>query len=74
MKNVQDDNYLHLAVSSSFAVSDHIHPVQVYLTIVKKGESDHLAYNSYGKFNPTTGLYQITFDFSRGMEHLNGEY
>lgn len=24
--------------------------------------------------NAKTGLYHLTFDFTKGMEHLNGEY
>lgn len=33
-----------------------------------------MSYSTYGKLNPKSGLYQLTFDFSKGMEHLNGEY
>lgn len=62
-------------MSADFVHSkDTANPAQVYLVIRKAGAKDHLSYTRYGKFNPSTGLYQITLDFSRDMEHLNGDY
>ena len=40
----------------------------------KKGAKDQIAYTRYGKFNPASSIYQITLDFSKDMEHLNGDY
>jgi hypothetical protein len=47
----------------------------VYLTIKKnqKGKRN-LATNSYGKLNTQTGLYEITLDVGKGMDHINGDY
>jgi hypothetical protein len=63
-----------MAVSALFQESESQNPSQVYLSLHKKGAADNLRYNSYAKMNPKTGLYQLTFDFSKSMEHLNGEY
>jgi len=75
IKKAQDDYFLHFAVAADFTKSqDTVKPSQVYLTVRKSGEKDQLSYTRYGKLNPSTGLYQITLDFSRDMEHLNGDY
>lgn len=40
----------------------------------KKGDSNSLRYQAYGKYSQKTKAYHATFDFSRAMEHLNGDY
>ena len=76
MKNAQDEHFLHIGVSVEFGKtgSSTTHPAHVFITMKKVGAKDHLSYSRHGKYNPATGLYQITFDFSRDMEHLNGNY
>lgn len=46
----------------------------MYLSLKKKSQSNNLYINSYGKLNAETGNYQISFDVTKDMEHLNGEY
>lgn len=43
---------------------------------IKKNEKGqtNLGINSYGKLNSQTGLYEITLDVSKGMDHINGDY
>ncbi|CDW80313.1 dolichyl-diphosphooligosaccharide--protein glycosyltransferase subunit 2-like [Stylonychia lemnae] len=74
IKNAQDGNFLHVGVSALFQQSEGGNPQQIYLRLQKKGAADHLSYQAYAKLNVKTGLYHLTFDFTKGMEHLNGEY
>jgi hypothetical protein len=44
------------------------------MSLLKKGSTEDLRITTYGKLNAITGLYQITIDFSKAMEHINGDY
>ena len=46
----------------------------MYLSLRKKPTDENLFINSYGRFDEKSGLYEITLDFAKDMEHLNGEY
>lgn len=62
-----------MGVNAGFGKSQD-RPSQVYLSLMKKSQEKSLFINSYGKFNHESGLYQISFDVTKEMEHLNGEY
>ena len=80
MKQAQDDQYIHFAVSASFVRTTSEKPSQVYISLRKRpvtisDPEKPLGINSYGRLNKETGLYEITFDISKDLEmHFNGEY
>lgn len=74
MKTATDDHYIHMAVSAGFIKSSH-KPQQVYFSLKQNSPGkNNIAINTYGKLSSSTGLYQLTFDVSHNMEHINGEY